>query len=77
MSDEIPYKINTKSGRRLWQHMNNEYGSSVWGPVGRGIEEIESEVQDKIVKLLNDNWTIISDKSILYLDQLIQMMKED
>lgn len=72
-----PFNIKTKAGQLLWADMNNHYGSSVWGPVGRGIEEVEAEVQEKIIKLLNDNWTIISDKSIIYLDQLIVMMKEN
>lgn len=49
MSNEIPFKIQTKSGRRLWQYLNDSYGSSVWGPVGRGIEEIEAEMREIIL----------------------------
>lgn len=42
-------------------------------PICEGVEE----ERRKIIKLLNDNWTKISDKSIIYLDQLIVMMKEN
>jgi hypothetical protein len=35
--------------------MNNNYGSSVWGPVGDGIVEIEAEVEARIIKLLEEN----------------------
>jgi hypothetical protein len=46
--------IKTEAGKRLWTKMNNSYGSSVWGPVGDGIVEIEAEVEARIIKLLED-----------------------
>ena len=53
MSDN-PYNLKTKAGQRLWQHFNNVYGSSIWGPLGRGIEEIEAEVRQGIMQELED-----------------------
>ena len=51
MSDN-PYNLQTKAGQRLWQHFNNIYGSSVWGPLGRGIEEVEAEMITNIINTL-------------------------
>jgi hypothetical protein len=44
--------IKTEAGKRLWTKINDNYGSSVWGPVGDGIVEIEAEVEARIIKLL-------------------------
>lgn len=48
MSDYIPYDITTKAGKDLWKRINDHNGSSVWGPVGEGIVEIEKELLDKM-----------------------------
>lgn len=53
MTNRHPFNIQTKSGNRLWEYMNNYYGSSIWGPVGRGIEEIEAEMRE-IIKEENE-----------------------
>lgn len=44
--------IKTEAGKRLWTKINDNYGSSIWGPVGDGIVEIEAEVEARIIKLL-------------------------
>lgn len=48
------YNINTEAGKALWQKINQEHGSAVWGAVGDGIEAIEAEVEARIIKLLED-----------------------
>lgn len=48
MSDYIPYNITTEAGKKLWTEINAYNGSSVWGPVGEGIEKIEKELLDKM-----------------------------
>lgn len=48
--------IKTEAGKRLWTKINDNYGSSVWGPVGDGIVEIEAEVEARIIKLLEENY---------------------
>ena len=47
--------IKTEAGKRLWTKINDNYGSSVWGPVGDGIVKIEAEVEARIIKLLEAN----------------------
>lgn len=47
-----PYNIKTESGKVLWEKINNKYGSAVWGAVGEGIEAVEAEVEQRIIKLL-------------------------
>lgn len=48
MGNYIPYNITTKAGKELWKRINDYNGSSVWGPVGEGIVEIEKELLDKM-----------------------------
>ena len=36
-------QIKTKAGRELFKYMNENWGSIVWGPVLKGIIEIERE----------------------------------
>jgi hypothetical protein len=48
--------IKTEAGKRLWTKINDNYGSSVWGPVGDGIVEIEAEVEERIIKLLEKEY---------------------
>jgi hypothetical protein len=38
-----PDQIRTKSGRDLFNLVNQNYGSSIWGPILAGIIEIERE----------------------------------
>lgn len=49
MTNKIPpamgLNIKTQAGIDLWTEMNQYHGSSVWGPVGKGIEKIEAEVR--------------------------------
>lgn len=47
-----PFRITTEAGKALWTKINNEHGSSVWGPVGDGIVAIEAEVTNNIIKQL-------------------------
>lgn len=47
MSDYIPHNITTEAGKELWRMFNQHYGSSVWGPIGDGIEKIEKELIDR------------------------------
>lgn len=49
MSDYIPHDITTESGKELWRMFNQHYGSSVWGPVGDGIEKIEKEMRARVL----------------------------
>lgn len=49
---EIPFNIQTEAGKKLWEQMNREQGSSVWGAVGEGIEAIEAEVVERILSIL-------------------------
>jgi len=37
--------IKTQAGKDLWNHMNRNFGSGVWGPVGEGIIAIEAEME--------------------------------
>jgi len=53
-----PYGISTEAGKALFTQMNMEHGSSVWGPVGKGIVAVEREVQERIIALIEtkDEW---------------------
>lgn len=48
----MSYNIKTEAGRALWADINLTTGAGVWGVVGRGIEAIEAEVEERIIKLL-------------------------
>ena len=37
--------IKTQAGRDMFEYFNNNYGSSIWGPVLRGILAIEKELK--------------------------------
>ena len=52
MSEYIPFNITTDAGKELWREMNQHYGSVVWGRVGDGIEAVEAEMRERIIKLL-------------------------
>ena len=71
--------IKTEAGKRLWTKINDNYGSSVWGPVGDGIVEIEAEVEARIIKLLDDPSTVqkwFSDfPKLTYKECLIALIK--
>lgn len=52
MSEYIPFNITTDAGKALWHEMNQHHGSVVWGAVGEGIEVVEAEMRERIIKLL-------------------------
>ena len=54
MSKYIPFNITTDAGKELWREMNQHYGSVVWGRVGDGIEAVEAEMRERIIKLLQE-----------------------
>lgn len=56
MSSYTPFDIQTEAGKQLWHKMNQHYGSSVWGPVGEGIEAIEAEMRKQIVEAWDEGW---------------------
>jgi len=64
--------IKTEAGKRLWTKINDNYGSSVWGPVGDGIVEIEAEVEARIIKLLEDKRCVCLDLTGNELRSLIE-----
>lgn len=37
--------IKTQAGKDLFKFFNDNYGSSIWGPVLKGILDIEKELQ--------------------------------
>ena len=38
------YEFKTEAGKELFEYFNDNYGSSIWGPVLRGILAIEKEL---------------------------------
>ena len=48
--------ISTQAGKVLWSKVNAQHGSSTWGYVGEGIQEIEYELRKNIAdKILEDH----------------------
>ena len=44
---DITAPIETEAGKALFEQMNRDFGSSVWGPVRTGIIAIEKEMREK------------------------------
>ena len=40
--------IKTEAGKELFKLINDNYGSSIWGPVLKGIIAIEKELENDI-----------------------------
>ena len=38
--------IKTQAGKDMFKYFNDNYGSSIWGPVLEGIKSIERELND-------------------------------
>ena len=74
---KIPYNITTESGKKLWTEMNLWHGSSVWGPVGRGIVDVEREVAERIIALLETlkEWESPIPVSESHIDRIIALIK--
>ena len=45
---DITDPITTEAGKALFEEMNTNHGSIVWGPVRRGIIAIEAEMREKL-----------------------------
>jgi len=43
-----PDDIKTEAGKKLFERINNNYGSITWGPVLEGILAIEKEMENDI-----------------------------
>ncbi len=56
MAKYVPYHIKTEAGKELWKEINHHNGSSVWGPVGEGLMEVEAEMLGRITILLEAAW---------------------
>ncbi len=66
MSDYIPHNIRTESGKELWRMFNQHYGSSVWGPIGDGIEKIEFEVEERIFSIISYEIALMTKKGATF-----------
>ena len=38
-------QIKTQAGKEMFKYFNDNYGSSIWGPVLEGIKAIEKELE--------------------------------
>jgi len=38
------YEFKTEAGKELFEYFNENYGSSIWGPILKGIQAIENEL---------------------------------
>lgn len=43
------YEFRTEAGKELFKYFNDNYGSSVWGPVMKGIWAVEEEIINRLV----------------------------
>ena len=48
----MPDQIKTEAGKELFKHFNDNYGSIIWGPILKGILDIEKEMENDISQTL-------------------------
>ena len=48
----MPDQIKTEAGKELFKHFNDNYGSIIWGPILKGILDIEKEMENVISQTL-------------------------